>query len=256
MSRQFHILTFGLLLLGSMMLHAQSFTLSGVVSDEEGNAIELATVSCLEQGAVTVANLKGEYSLNLKSADSVVVKFSMVGFQTRTRVLRNPKGKQRLMITLYPMKELDEVVVTEKRRQTTGTEQLDVKNIRNTPSTTGNAVEELVQQQAGVSTHNELSSQYNVRGGSFDENSVYINGTEVYRPLLIRSGQQEGLSVINSDMVEKIGFSSGGFEAKYGDKMASALDIQYRKPTRLEGNIQASLLGAVSSLAMETRSSP
>lgn len=243
MSRQFHILTFGLLLLGSMMLHAQSFTLSGVVSDEEGNAIELATVSCLEQGAVTVANLKGEYSLNLKSADSVVVKYSMVGFQTRTRVLRNPKGKQRLMITLYPMKELDEVVVTEKRRQTTGTEQLDVKNIRNTPSTTGNAVEELVQQQAGVSTHNELSSQYNVRGGSFDENSVYINGTEVYRPLLIRSGQQEGLSVINSDMVEKIGFSSGGFEAKYGDKMASALDIQYRKPTRLEGNIQASLLG-------------
>jgi hypothetical protein len=226
-----------------MILHAQSFTLSGVISDEEGNAIELATVSCLDQGAVTVANLKGEYSLNLKSADSVVVKFSMVGFQTRTRVLHNPKGKQRLLVTLYPMKELDEVVVTEKRRQTTGTDQLDTKNLRNTPSTTGNAVEELVQQQAGVSTHNELSSQYNVRGGSFDENSVYINGTEVYRPLLIRSGQQEGLSVINSDMVEKIGFSSGGFEAKYGDKMSSALDIQYRKPTRLEGNIQASLLG-------------
>jgi len=226
-----------------MILHAQSFTLSGVISDEEGNAIELATVSCLDQGAVTVANLKGEYSLNLKSADSVVVKFSMVGFQTRTRVLHNPKGKQRLLVTLYPMKELDEVVVTEKRRQTTGTDQLDAKNLRNTPSTTGNAVEELVQQQAGVSTHNELSSQYNVRGGSFDENSVYINGTEVYRPLLIRSGQQEGLSVINSDMVEKIGFSSGGFEAKYGDKMSSALDIQYRKPTRLEGNIQASLLG-------------
>ena len=111
------------------------------------------------------------------------------------------------------------------------------------PSTTGNAVEELVQQQAGVSSHNELSSQYNVRGGSFDENSVYINNVEVYRPLLIRSGQQEGLSVINSDMVEKIAFSSGGFEAKYGDKMSSALDIQYRKPTRCEGNAQASLLG-------------
>ena len=220
-----------------------SMTLSGKVSDEDGNGIELATVSCLEQGAVTVANLKGEYTLNLKSADSVVVKFSMVGFQTRTRVLRRPKGKQRLLVTLHPMESLDEVVVTEKRRQTTGTDQLDTKNLRQTPSTTGNAVEELVQQQAGVSTHNELSSQYNVRGGSFDENSVYINGTEVYRPLLIRSGQQEGLSVINSDMVEKIGFSSGGFEAKYGDKMSSALDIQYRKPTRLEGNLQASLLG-------------
>ena len=225
------------------MAKAQSFTLSGKVSDEDGNGIELATVSCLEQGAVTVANLKGEYTLNLKSADSVVVKFSMVGFQTRTRVLRRPKGKQRLLVTLHPMESLDEVVVTEKRRQTTGTDQLDTKNLRQTPSTTGNAVEELVQQQAGVSTHNELSSQYNVRGGSFDENSVYINGTEVYRPLLIRSGQQEGLSVINSDMVEKIGFSSGGFEAKYGDKMSSALDIQYRKPTRLEGNLQASLLG-------------
>ena len=239
-----HILTWCLLLFSNTVLYAQSFTLSGVVSDEDGNGIELATVSCLEQGAVTVANLKGEYSLNLKSADSVVVKFSMIGFQTRTRVLRRPKGKQRLLVTLHPMESLDEVVVTEKRRQTTGTDQLDTKNLRNSPSTTGNAVEELVQQQAGVSTHNELSSQYNVRGGSFDENSVYINGTEIYRPLLIRSGQQEGLSVINSDMVEKIGFSSGGFEAKYGDKMSSALDIQYRKPTRLEGNVQVSLLGA------------
>ena len=242
MKRKYCILTI-IFCLVSMMAKAQSFTLSGKVSDEDGNGIELATVSCLEQGAVTVANLKGEYTLNLKSADSVVVKFSMVGFQTRTRVLRRPKGKQRLLVTLHPMESLGEVVVTEKRRQTTGTDQLDTKNLRQTPSTTGNAVEELVQQQAGVSTHNELSSQYNVRGGSFDENSVYINGTEVYRPLLIRSGQQEGLSVINSDMVEKIGFSSGGFEAKYGDKMSSALDIQYRKPTRLEGNLQASLLG-------------
>ena len=243
MKRLFTFLTICLLQCGYTLLHAQSFTLSGKVSDEDGNGIELATVSCLEQGAVTVANLKGEYSINLKSADSVVVKFSMVGYQTRTRVLRRPKGKQRLLVTLHPMESLDEVVVTEKRRQTTGTDQLDTKNLKNTPSTTGNAVEELVQQQAGVSTHNELSSQYNVRGGSFDENSVYINGTEVYRPLLIRAGQQEGLSVINSDMVEKIGFSSGGFEAKYGDKMSSTLDIQYRKPTRLEGNLQASLLG-------------
>ncbi len=227
----------------ALAVSGQSFTLSGKVTDDEGNAVELATVSCLEQGAVTMANLKGEYSLKLHSADSVVVKYSMVGYQTRTRVLRNPRGNQRLVVMLRPMKALDEVVVTEKRRQTTGTEQLDVKNMKQTPSTTGNAVEELVQQQAGVSTHNELSSQYNVRGGSFDENSVYINNVEIYRPLLIRSGQQEGLSIINSDMVEKIGFSSGGFEAKYGDKMSSALDIQYRKPNRWEGNLQASLLG-------------
>lgn len=242
MDRLRHILTF-LLLLAALLLKAQSFTLSGKVSDDDGNAIELATISCLEQGAVTMANLKGEYSLKLQSADSVVVKFSMVGYQTRTRVLRNPKGNQKLLVMLHPMKALDEVVVTERRRQTTSTEQLDAKALKQVPSTTGNAVEELVQQQAGVSTHNELSSQYNVRGGSFDENSVYINNVEVYRPLLIRSGQQEGLSVINSDMVEKIGFSSGGFEAKYGDKMSSVLDIQYRQPTRWEANLQASLLG-------------
>ncbi len=231
------------LLLGTVGVYAQQFTLSGKVSDENGNAIELATISCLEQGAVTMANLKGEYSLKLSSADSVVVKFSMVGYQTRTRVLRNPKRNQRLLITLRPMEALDEVVVTERRRQTTGTEELDINNAKQGPSTTGNAVEELVQQQAGVSSHNELSSQYNVRGGSFDENSVYINNVEVYRPLLIRSGQQEGLSVINSDMVQRVAFSSGGFEAKYGDKMSSALDITYRKPTRWEGRLQASLLG-------------
>ena len=232
-----------LFLLSVLTAAAQQFTLSGKVSDVEGNAIELATVSCLDQGAVTMANLNGEFSLKLHSADSVVVKFSMVGYQTRTRVLRKPKGNQKLLVTLHPMKELDEVVITERRRQTTATAELDTKDLRVTPSTSGNAVEELVQQQAGVSSHNELSSQYNVRGGSFDENSVYINNVEVYRPLLIRSGQQEGLSVINSDMVEKISFSSGGFEAKYGDKMSSALDIQYRRPTRWEGNVQASLLG-------------
>ena len=232
-----------LLLLTTLQVSAQQFTLSGRVVDEDGNAIELATISCLEQGAVAMANLQGDYSIKLRSADSVVVKFSMVGYQTRQRVLRNPKSNQRLVVTLHPMKALDELVVTERRRQTTSTEQLDTKSLRQTPSTTGNAVEELVQQQAGVSTHNELSSQYNVRGGSFDENFVYINNVEVYRPLLIRSGQQEGLSIINPDMVEKIGFSSGGFEAKYGDKMSSALDIQYRKPTRMEANLQASLLG-------------
>ena len=174
----------------ALLLKAQTFTLSGKVSDDNGDAIELATVSCLEQGAVTMANLKGEYSLKLHSADSVVIKFSMVGYQTRTRVLRRPKGNQKMLVTLHPMKALDEVVVTERRRQTSSTEQLDTKDLKQTPSTTGNAVEELVQQQAGVSTHNELSSQYNVRGGSFDENSVYINNVEVYRPLLIRSSTQ------------------------------------------------------------------
>ena len=190
---------------------AQSFTLKGKVTDEDGNALELATVSCVEQATVTMTNLKGEFQVKLQSADSVVVKFSMIGYKPRTRVLRNPKTTQTLLIQLHGLDELNEVVITQKRRQTEQMEQLDIKDIQAMPSTTGNAIEELIQQQAGVSTHNELSSQYNVRGGSFDENSVYINNVEVYRPLLIRSGQQEGLSVINPDMVAQMGFSSGGF---------------------------------------------
>ena len=145
---------------------------------------------------------------------------------------------------MLPNYELGEVVVSEIKRQTDQTQHLDIKDIKTMPSVSGNGVEELIATQAGVSTHNELSSQYNVRGGSFDENSVYINNVEIYRPLLIRSGQQEGLSIINPDMVESIGFSAGGFEAKYGDKMSSALDITYKRPKSFEATAAGSLLGS------------
>lgn len=237
-------ITIVLLAIISISCHAQSFTLTGSVVDEDQNPVELATVACLEQGKVTATNLKGNFSLTLNSKDSVVIRFSMVGYNTKKRVLRRPRGKQTLRVVLTPMAALKEVTVTEKRRQTTATAQLDTKDMAQTPSATGNAVEDLIQQQSGVSTHNEMSSQYNVRGGSFDENSVYINNVEVYRPLLVRSGQQEGLSIINPLMVEKIGFSTGGFEAKYGDKMSSALDITYRRHRKFEANVNASLLGA------------
>lgn len=242
-----------LMLVATLTASAQSFTLTGRVVDEEQNPIELATVSCLEQGKVAMTNLKGEFSITLASADSVVVKFSMIGYNARKRLFRNPRGKQRIEIVLPSMAALGEIVVTEKRRQTTGTERLDIKDMKGLATASGNAVEALIQQQAGVSTHNELSSQYNVRGGSFDENSVYINNVEVYRPLLIRSGQQEGLSVINPDMVESIGFSTGGFEAKYGDKMSSALDITYKQPKKFESNISASLLGASAYVGVGTK---
>lgn len=239
-----YIALLALLLATRLSLLAQTFTLKGLVTDDEGNPLELATVACVAQGKVTMSNLKGEYRMTLHTADSVVVRFSMVGYRTRTRTLYKPQGTQTLRILLRADQQLGEVVVTEKRRQTDQMEQLDLKELKTVPSATGNAVEELIQQQAGVSTHNELSSQYNVRGGSFDENSVYINNVEIYRPLLVRSGQQEGLSIINSDMVEKVGFSSGGFSAKYGDKMSSALDITYRRPSKTEASAMASLLGA------------
>ena len=232
------------LLMSTLTTFADDFTLKGKVVDEDGNALELVTVSCLAQGKVAMSNLKGEFSIGLNTADSVEVRFTMVGYGVRKRVFRRPKGKMTVQIVMHPDATLKEVTVTQRRRQTSQTEQLNAKDIKDVPSTTGNAVEELIQQQAGVSSHNELSSQYNVRGGSFDENSVYINQVEVYRPLLISSGQQEGLSVINPNMVEKIGFSTGGFESKYGDKMSSVLDITYRQIKGFEANATASLLGA------------
>lgn len=223
---------------------AQTFTLRGRVTDGEGNPVEFASVTCPSQGRATVTSLQGQYALRLLTADSVVVKFSMLGYRTKTRVLRRPKGTQTLQVTLSEQANtLGEVTVAGQRIQSGQTQDIGTKPLRSLPSTTGNAVEELIQSQAGVSTHSELSSQYNVRGGSFDENSVYINSVEVYRPFLVRSGQQEGLSVINPDMVERIGFSTGGFEAKYGDKMSSALNITYRRPKRFEATAAASLLG-------------
>lgn len=223
---------------------AQTFTLRGRVTDGEGNPVEFASVTCPSQGRATVTSLQGQYELKLLSADSVVVKFSMLGYRTKTRVLRRPKGTQTLQVTLTEQAStLGEVTVAGQKIQSGQTQDIGTKPLRSLPSTTGNAVEELIQSQAGVSTHSELSSQYNVRGGSFDENSVYINSVEVYRPFLVRSGQQEGLSVINPDMVERIGFSTGGFEAKYGDKMSSALNITYRRPKRFEATAAASLLG-------------
>ena len=241
------------LLAFALCVQAQTFTIKGRVLDDNGDPLELASVSCLEQSKVTMTNLKGEFQLALQSADSVVVRFSMVGYKPRQRVLRNPRSTQTLQVVLHEQDELQEVTIVQRQRQTTQVEQLDVKEIKQSPSVSGNAVEEMIQQQAGVSSHNELSSQYNVRGGSFDENSVYINNVEIYRPLLIRSGQQEGLSVINPDMVEKVGFSSGGFSAKYGDKMSSALDITYKRPKAFEATAMASLLGASAFVGMSNK---
>ena len=137
--------------------------------DEQGNPVELCTVSCLKQGKVTMTSLKGDFSLHLASADSVEVRFSMIGYKSKVRVLRRPRGRQNLQITLYEdSQELQGVTVTEKKRQTGASQELAVKDMKQAPSASGNAVEELIQQQAGVSTHSELSSQYNVRGGSFD----------------------------------------------------------------------------------------
>ena len=247
-------------LIATLKMMAQEFTLQGRVTDDDNNPVELATVSVASQGKVAFTSLRGEFSMHLHSADSVAVKFSMIGYKTKVRVLRRPRGKQTLQVILHAdATMLGDVNVTGEKIQSDQTQEIKVKDIRMAPSANGNGVEGIIQQQAGVSTHSELSSQYNVRGGAFDENSVYINNVEIYRPFLVRSGQQEGLSVINPYMVDKIGFSTGGYGAKYGDKMSSALDITYKtlkakgKKPVVEGSVAASLLGADTYIGIGTR---
>ena len=247
-------------LIATLKMMAQEFTLQGRVTDDDNNPVELATVSVVSQGKVAFTSLKGEFSMHLHSADSVAVKFSMIGYKTKIRVLRKPRGKQTLQVVLHTdATMLGDVNVTGEKIQSDQTQEIKIKDIKMAPSANGNGVEGIIQQQAGVSTHSELSSQYNVRGGAFDENSVYINNVEVYRPFLVRSGQQEGFSVINPYMVDKIGFSTGGYGAKYGDKMSSALDITYKtlkakgKKPVVEGSLAASLLGTDAYIGIGTR---
>lgn len=247
-------------LIATLKMMAQEFTLQGRVTDDDNNPVELATVSVVSQGKVAFTSLKGEFSMHLHSADSVAVKFSMIGYKTKVRILRKPRGKQTLQVVLHTdATMLGDVNVTGEKIQSDQTQEIKIKDINMAPSANGNGVEGIIQQQAGVSTHSELSSQYNVRGGAFDENSVYINNVEVYRPFLVRSGQQEGLSVINPYMVDKIGFSTGGYGAKYGDKMSSALDITYKtlkakgKKPVVEGSLAASLLGTDAYIGIGTR---
>lgn len=258
MKQKFFILIICLIVTLKMM--AQEFTLQGRVTDDDNNPVELATVSVASQGKVAFTSLKGEFSMHLHSADSVAVKFSMIGYKTKVRILRKPRGKQTLQVVLHTdATMLGDVNVTGEKIQSDQTQEIKIKDIKMAPSANGNGVEGIIQQQAGVSTHSELSSQYNVRGGAFDENSVYINNVEVYRPFLVRSGQQEGLSVINPYMVDKIGFSTGGYGAKYGDKMSSALDITYKtlkakgKKPVVEGSLAASLLGTDAYIGIGTR---
>ena len=227
-------------------IDAQSFLLHGRVLDAGNNPIEFASVSVMSQGKFTLTSSKGEFSISLFSTDSINVKFSMIGYKTKTKTLIKPKGKQTLLVTMYPSDNtLETVEVTGQKIQSGLLQNLKKTDLQNLNSgANSNTVEKLVQLQSGVSTHSEFSSQYNVRGGSFDENSIYINGNEIYRPFLIKSGQQEGLSAISPYMVENIDFSNGGFTAKYGDKMSSVLDITYKKPEKFESVVSASLMSA------------
>ena len=228
--------------------------ITGKVVDDAGQPVEFATVRILGTAIGTNTNEKGLYEVTVPSNDTIMVEFTCMGYSAVTRQLIKPTGTVTLNPKLYEKThELTEVVVTEYKKQTNAMQGIDMSQTSITPSASGNAVENVITTMAGVSSKNEMSSQYMVRGGSYDENSVYINGIEVYRPQLISSGQQEGLSIINGDMVQKVEFSTGGFNAEYGDKMSSVLDITYRDPEAFEGSVSASLQGGSLMLGYGTR---
>ena len=216
----------------------------GNVRDAEGHPIELVNVSVKGTIIGTFTGANGYYSLSINKGDSVTLRFSCVGLNTSERIIPDVSQDMRINVQMsYMTIGVGEVVVTSHRVQTDMMESLDASRVRRLPDPSGGSIESVVVTYAGVSSNNELSSQYSVRGGSYDENIIYVNGLEVFRPLLIRSGQQEGLSFINPEMTENVQFSAGGFEARYGDKMSSVLDITYKKPREFEGSVSASLMG-------------
>lgn len=227
-------------------VNAQRFNISGRVIDSNNEPLEFVTVRVAGTVNGALTNEKGDYSIASASKDTVEVIFSCIGYRPETRKLVEPEGDLKLNMRLYHKdRSLDEVSVSEFRKQTSTLEMIDAKDLQLMPDATGGSIEALLTTMPGVHSNNELSTQYSVRGGNYDENLVYINGIEVYRPITVRSGQQEGLSIINPDMVGSVGFSSGGFAAEYGDKMSSVLDITYKKPEKLiEGSVSASFLGA------------
>lgn len=223
---------------------ADNVTLTGFVKDADGKPIEFATVKVQGKAIGTLTELDGSYKLVLAESDTIPMLFSCIGYREVKKDLIKPKGNVTLNVML-PINDvlLDEVQVTAYRQNIGGMDQLDIKDLKLSPDVSGGSVEGLLTTMAGVNSSNEMSSQYSVRGGTYDENSVYINGTEIYRPQLVRSGQQEGLSIINPDLVGNIKFSTGGFPARYADKMSSVLDITYREPEAFEAGITASLMG-------------
>ncbi|MDD6210708.1 MAG: TonB-dependent receptor [Bacteroidales bacterium] len=243
------------ILFSQAALYAQSrYKVSGIVVDPDGNPIELAGIQVAGTLNGTMTDAKGAYTLYVTPKDSLRILYSCLGYNKAERIIPQLSGDMRLNVRMtHASHALGEVTVSEFKKQTNTMTTLDVGRTKLLPDASGGSIESLIVTFAGVSSNNELSSQYSVRGGNYDENLIYVNGVEIYRPLLIRSGQQEGLSFINPDMTEEVNFSSGGFEARYGDKMSSVLDITYKKPERLEGSVSGSLMGASAYVGSATK---
>ena len=217
----------------------------GKITDEKGRAIELVNVAISGLPGGTMTDQKGNFELEVPANTEVYVSMSFIGLEKEVeQVLLQPGERFELNKTLKnTYTQLPEVEVEDEQIRSSNLIRIDPKVAFNVPTSSGK-IPTLLKTLPGVSSSNELSSQYSVRGGNFDENLVYVNDIEIYRPFLIRSGQQEGLSFVNSDLVSSLLFSAGGFDAKYGDKMSSVLDLKYKKPNEFGGSAMISLLGA------------
>ncbi|WP_298366647.1 carboxypeptidase-like regulatory domain-containing protein [uncultured Lutibacter sp.] len=231
-----------ILLFSSIIISAQTAKIKGIIKNESKIPIEGVSIFTKNRG--TTSNAKGEYELKINANNKVIVNFKHLGFRTIQKVINIPANKTfRYSPTLIiSIEEINEVVIEDHKKDAQGLIKVNPENISKIPGA-NQGVENILMTLPGVNNTNELSTQYNVRGGNFDENLVYVNGIEVYRPFLVRSGQQEGLSFVNGAMVQNVSFSAGGFQAKFGDKLSSVLDITYKKPSEFAASVNASLLG-------------
>lgn len=218
----------------------------GKITDDKSSVLELVNIAVLGTSYGVSSNSRGQYELHLPADTLLDVVYSFVGYQQETRKIKLKEGEHRKVdVSLKSTSTtLSDIVVSDRQINSASITRLDAREISLIPSSSAGGVEDLVKTLPGVSSTNELSSQYNVRGGNFDENLIYINGIEVYKPFLVGSGQQEGMSIINPSLVSNIDFSAGGFSAEYGDKLSSALDITYKKPILPAASLSLSFLGA------------
>lgn len=243
------LLIFSLFFLSLYNGFAQTATIKGIILDENNLPVEQVSIKSGTQG--TISNANGFYSLTININEDVLVEFTHIAFKkiSSTFNLKNGEIFEFNPVMSTSLEQIAAVVVTSNRRKDIeGIITIKPETIRKIPGANA-GVENLLMTLPGVSNNNELSTQYAVRGGNYDENLVYVNDIEVYRPFLIRSGQQEGLSFVNSNLVQNVDFSAGGFQAKYGDKLSSVLDITYKTPYQFEVNADLSLLGG--SLSVE-----
>ena len=223
---------------------AQEGTVYGIVSSSDNQPFQFVNLAIKGTSSGTTTGKNGAYEMKLPANQRVVILFSFIGYETDSVEILLKSGERReLNLTLKQVStELSSIEVKDQQLRTNTFSRLDPKTVTFIP-TMNASIEDLIKTMPGVSSRNELSSQYSVRGGNYDENLVFVNDIEIYRPFLVRSGQQEGQSFLNPDLVSGISFSSGGFDAKYGDKMSSVLDIKYKKPTKFAGSFDVSLLG-------------